>query len=138
MPTTEAKPYRLVSVAALIDNDGRVLLARRPEYKEMPGLWEFPGGKIEPSETPETALIRELSEELAINTITSCLAPIAFSSHAYSDFHLVLLLYACRRWHGEPRPIEGGEVVWVRSARIGDYPMPEASKPLVAMIQDWL
>ncbi|MGB0810893.1 MAG: (deoxy)nucleoside triphosphate pyrophosphohydrolase, partial [Candidatus Puniceispirillaceae bacterium] len=108
----------LVSAVALIDRDGRVLLAQRPEGKAMAGLWEFPGGKIEKGETPEDALIRELKEELAINTVSSCLAPLAFASHDYDDMHLILLLYACRRWKGEARHQEGGEITWVRAPRL--------------------
>lgn len=135
---TSLKPHILVSAAALIDGDGRVLLARRPEGKAMAGLWEFPGGKIETGETPEDALIRELKEELAINTVSSCLAPLAFASHDYDDMHLILLLYACRRWQGEARHQEGGEITWVRAPRLRDYPMPPADIPLISMLQDWL
>ena len=140
MPITEPslKPIVLVSAVALIDTDGRVLLARRPEGKAMAGLWEFPGGKIEPGETPEAALIREMTEELGINTEQSCLAPIAFASHGYDDFHLLLLLYACRRWRGAVSPREGNDTVWVRPNRLRDYPMPPADEPLVAMLQDLL
>ena len=133
-----SKPRLLVSAAALIDTDGRVLLAQRPEGKSMAGLWEFPGGKIETGETPEDALIRELEEELAISTVTSCLAPLAFASHDYPDNHLILLLYACRRWQGEPVHQEGGNIAWVRAARLRDYPMPPADLPLISMLQDWL
>ena len=140
MPITDpdSKPMVLVSAAALIDVDGRVLLARRPEGKAMAGLWEFPGGKVETGETPEAALIRELGEELAINTVESCLAPIAFASHGYDDFHLLLMLYACRRWKGNITPQENNEIVWVRPNRLRDYPMPPADEPLVAMVQDLL
>lgn len=134
----DMKPTVLVSAAALIDVDGRVLLAQRPEGKAMAGLWEFPGGKVEPGETPEAALIRELDEELAVNTKESCLAPLTFASHEYDDFHLLLLLYVCRRWHGTPTPKENNPVIWVRPPRLGDYPMPPADKPLVAMLQDLL
>ena len=134
----DMKPTVLVSAAALIDVDGRVLLAQRPEGKAMAGLWEFPGGKVEPDETPEAALIRELDEELAVNTKESCLAPLTFASHEYDDFHLLLLLYVCRRWHGTPTPKENNPVIWVRPPRLGDYPMPPADKPLVAMLQDLL
>ena len=102
------------------------------------GLWEFPGGKVEPGETPEAALIRELDEELAVNTKESCLAPLTFASHEYDDFHLLLLLYVCRRWHGTPTPKENNPMIWVRPPRLGDYPMPPADKPLVAMLQDLL
>ena len=139
MPNTAAdKPRLLVSAAALVDADGRVLLARRPEGKSMAGLWEFPGGKVEPGETPESALIRELGEELAIDTVESCLAPLAFSSHDYGDFHLVLLLFACRQWKGAPSPTEGNELAWVRPNRMRDYEMPPADAPLVAMLRDIL
>ncbi len=134
----------LVSAVALIDRDGRVLLAQRPEGKAMAGLWEFPGGKIEPGETPETALIRELDEELGINTAASCLAPLSFASHSYgaSDnraaFHLLMMLYVCRRWQGRPQPIEGGALKWVRPQQLRDFPMPEADIPLIAALQDLL
>ena len=134
----------LVSAVALIDRDGRVLLAQRPEGKPMAGLWEFPGGKIEPGETPETALIRELDEELGINTATSCLAPLSFASHSYSAsknraaFHLLMMLYVCRRWQGRPQPIEGGALKWVRPQQLRDYPMPDADIPLIAALQDLL
>ena len=134
----------LVSAVALIDRDGRVLLAQRPDGKPMAGLWEFPGGKIEPGETPETALIRELNEELDINTAASCLAPLSFASHSYtaSDnrpaFHLLMMLYVCRRWQGRPQPIEGGALKWVRPQQLRDYPMPEADIPLIAALQDLL
>ena len=134
----------LVSAVALIDRDGRVLLAQRPEGKPMAGLWEFPGGKIEPSETPETALIRELDEELGINTNTSCLAPLSFARHSYSAsdnrtaFHLLMMLYVCRRWQGRPQPIEGGALKWVRPQKLRDYPMPDADIPLIAALQDLL
>ena len=134
----DMKPTVLVSAAALIDVDGRVLLAQRPEGKAMAGMWEFPGGKVEKGETPEAALIRELEEELAVNTKESCLAPLSFASHEYDDFHLLLLLYVCRRWHGTPTPKENNPVIWVRPPRLGDYPMPPADKPLVAMLQDLL
>ena len=134
----------LVSAVALIDRDSRVLLAQRPEGKTMAGLWEFPGGKIELGETPETALIRELEEELGINTAASCLAPLTFSSHSYgasgnrAAFHLLMMLYVCRRWQGRPRPIEGGTLKWVRPQQLRDYPMPAADIPLIAALQDLL
>ena len=134
----------LVSAVALIDLDGRVLLAQRPEGKPMAGLWEFPGGKIEHGETPETALIRELDEELGINTAASCLAPLSFASHNYaaSDshvaFHVLLMLYVCRRWKGRPQPIEGGAIEWVRPQQLRAYPMPAADIPLIAALQDLL
>ena len=128
----------LVSAVALIDPDGRVLLARRPEGKPMAGLWEFPGGKVEPGETPEAALIRELEEELGIRTWNSCLAPLSFASHAYETFHLLMPLFACRRWEGIVRPREGQELAWVRARDLRDYPMPEADVPLIPVLQMWL
>jgi 8-oxo-dGTP diphosphatase len=140
MPITavDPKPRLLVSAAALIDGDGRVLLAQRPSGKSMAGLWEFPGGKVKTGETPEAALIRELDEELGIDTKESCLAPISFASHDYDDFHLILMLFICRRWQGVPTPKENNPIIWVRPPRLGDYPMPAADKPLVTMLQDLL
>ncbi len=132
------KPVVLVAAVALIDADGRVLLARRPEGKTMAGLWEFPGGKVQPGETPEQALVRELAEELAVDTRESCLAPLAFASHAYQDFHLLMPLYACRVWRGQAQPMEGQELAWVRAPRLWDYPMPPADRPLIALLQEWL
>lgn len=131
-------PTVLVSAVALIDVDGRVLIAQRPEGKSMAGLWEFPGGKVKEGETPEAALIRELNEELAIDTQESCLAPFTFASHAYDSFHLLMPLYLCRRWQGTPRPLEGQVLKWVRPMALRDYPMPPADKPLVAMLRDFL
>lgn len=128
----------LVVAAALIDADGRVLLAQRPEGKSMAGLWEFPGGKVEAGETPEAALIRELREELSIEIRPKCLAPFTFASHAYETFHLLMPLYVCRNWDGEIRPREGQRVVWVRAARLGDYDMPPADEPLRTMLRDLL
>jgi 8-oxo-dGTP diphosphatase len=128
----------LVSAVALIDADGRVLLAQRPEGKSMAGLWEFPGGKVEVGETPEAALIRELHEELGINTWKSCLAPLTFASHAYEKFHLLMPLFACRRWEGVPTPREGQTLAWVRPDRLRDYPMPPAYIPLIPILRDWL
>ena len=128
----------LVSAVALIDPDGRVLLAQRPEGKSMAGLWEFPGGKVEPGETPEAALIRELKEELGIDTWQSCLAPLTFASHAYPEFHLLMPLFVCRRWQGTATPHEGQALAWVRPASLRDYPMPPADLPLVAILRDWL
>lgn len=128
----------LVSAVALIDVDGRVLLAQRPEGKPMAGLWEFPGGKIETGETPEAALIRELQEELGINTWASCLAPLTFASHSYDDFHLMMPLFACRKWEGTPRGREGQVLKWVTPAQMRDYPMPAADIPLIAVLRDWL
>ena len=128
----------LVAAVALIDVDGRVLLAQRPEGKSMAGLWEFPGGKVEPGETPEAALIRELREELAIDTWQSCLAPLTFASHSYDSFHLLMPLYACRKWEGAPQPQEGQKLAWVRPNEMKSYPMPAADLPLVAILRDWL
>ena len=132
------KPLLLVAAAALVDVDGRVLLAKRPEGKAMAGLWEFPGGKVHEGETPEAALIRELKEELDIDTRASCLAAIAFASHAYEDFHLLMPLYACRVWKGRMTPREGQELAWVRPARLADYPLPPADEPLIAILRDLL
>jgi 8-oxo-dGTP diphosphatase len=128
----------LVAAVALIDADGRVLLAQRPPGKAMAGLWEFPGGKVDPGETPEAALIRELDEELGIDVAASCLAPFTFASHSYADFHLLMPLYVCRKWSGILVPREGQSLKWVRPAQLGDYPMPPADKPLVAMLRDLL
>ncbi|HHX91281.1 MAG TPA: 8-oxo-dGTP diphosphatase MutT [Paracoccus sp.] len=128
----------LVSAVALIDSDGRVLLARRPQGKEMAGLWEFPGGKVEPGETPEAALIRELHEELGIETWASCLAPLSFASHSYPGFHLLMPLFACRRWQGIVTPREGQALKWVRANDLRDYPMPPADLPLIPILRDWL
>ncbi|WP_322096117.1 8-oxo-dGTP diphosphatase MutT [Pelagibius litoralis] len=133
-----AQPLLLVAAAALIDIDGRVLLAQRPEGRSMAGLWEFPGGKVDTGETPEGALVRELQEELGIDTRQSCLAPIAFASHAYESFHLLMPLYACRTWRGAVQPREGQSLTWVRPARLGDYEMPPADAPLVAVLRDLL
>lgn len=128
----------LVSAVALIDIDGRVLIAQRPEGKSMAGLWEFPGGKVEDGETPEAALIRELREELGIDTRASCLAPLAFASHSYESFHLLMPLFACRRWEGTVTPLEGQKLAWVRPNALRDYPMPPADKPLIPILRDWL
>ena len=128
----------LVSAVALIDRDGRVLLAQRPTGKSMAGLWEFPGGKVEPGETPEHALIRELEEELGINTWASCLAPLTFASHTYEDFHLLMPLFACRKWEGIPQPREGQTLKWVLPRDFKDYPMPPADIPLIPILRDWL
>ena len=140
MAATGAEPGGAVAVVcvALIDTDGRVLLAERPAGKPMAGLWEFPGGKIKPQETPEAALIRELKEELGIDVAAACLAPYTFASHSYEDFHVLLLLYLCRRWQGMVTPCEGQTLAWVRAAKLRDYAMPEADKPLVAMLKDVL
>ena len=128
----------LVVAVALVDTDGRVLIARRPEGKALAGLWEFPGGKVDPGETPEAALIRELREELAIDTQESCLAPFTFASHRYERFHLLMPLYVCRKWSGIVTAREGQQLKWVRPARLGEYPMPPADKPLLAMLRDLL
>jgi len=128
----------LVSAVALIDVDGRVLLAQRPPGKSMAGLWEFPGGKIEDGETPEAALIRELHEELGIETWSSCLAPLTFASHSYETFHLMMPLFACRKWEGMPRAREGQVLKWVKPTDMADYPMPAADIPLIATLRDWL
>ena len=131
-------PLLLVSAVALIDSVDRILLGRRPIDKPMPGLWEFPGGKINLGETPEEALIRELKEELGIDTKESCLAPIAFASHRYDESHLLMPLFVCRVWEGIPHPIEGQELAWVTIADMRNYPMPPADTPLVAMLRDIL
>ena len=128
----------LVSAVALIDRDGRVLLAQRPEGKSMAGLWEFPGGKVEVGETPEAALIRELEEELEINTWKSCLAPLTFASHAYEDFHLLMPLFVCRKWEGVPQPRENQTLKWVRKQELRSYDMPAADVPLIPILYDWL
>ena len=128
----------LVVACALVDVDGRVLIAKRPQGRPMAGLWEFPGGKVETGETPETAMIRELEEELGIKVKPACLAPFTFASHAYETFHLLMPLFICRKWDGEVRPREGQEITWVRAKRLGDYEMPPADVPLVAMLRDLL
>lgn len=128
----------LVSAVALIDSEGRVLLAQRPAGKSLAGLWEFPGGKVDPGESPEQALIRELHEELGIETWKSCLAPLTFASHSYDDFHLLMPLFACRRWDGIATGREGQTLAWVRPDRLRDYPMPPADLPLIPILRDWL
>ncbi|MEZ5925947.1 MAG: (deoxy)nucleoside triphosphate pyrophosphohydrolase [Hyphomicrobiaceae bacterium] len=128
----------LVAACALIDPDGRVLLARRPPGKPMAGLWEFPGGKVEKGERPEVALIRELREELGIEVSEKCLAPFTFASHTYDAFHLLMPLYVCRRWQGEIEAREGQELTWARPHRMRDYAMPPADEPLCAMLADLL
>ena len=128
----------LVAAVALIDADGRVLISKRPEGKQLGGLWEFPGGKVEQGERPETALIRELKEELAIDVAESCLAPLTFASHAYEDFHLLMPLYICRRWKGQVTGAEGQEISWVKPLRLRDYPMPPADIPLIPHLIDLL
>lgn len=128
----------LVAAVALVDADGRVLIARRPEGKPMAGLWEFPGGKVEAGERPETALLRELKEELGIDVSEACLAPLTFASHAYSDFHLLMPLYVCRRWQGMVTAREKQELAWVKPLKLRDYPMPPADVPLIPHLIDLL
>ena len=128
----------LVAACALIDADGRVLIAQRPPGKAMAGLWEFPGGKVDPGETPEHALVRELHEELGIETAASCLAPIAFASHGYATFHLLMPVFACRKWAGTPQPREGQALRWVMPGELSRYPMPPADVPLVGLLRDLL
>jgi len=128
----------LVVAVALVDADRRVLIAQRPEGKAMAGLWEFPGGKVEPGETPEAALIRELEEELGISTKTACLAPVSFASHSYDNVHLLMPLYACRKWQGTPEPREHQALRWVRPQKLRDFPMPPADEPLIAALCDLL
>ena len=127
-----------VAACALVDTDGRVLLAQRPAGKPMAGLWEFPGGKVETGERPEQTLIRELKEELGILINEACLAPLTFASHAYPDFHLLMPLYVCRRWEGTPMALEGQQLAWVRVNRLRDYPMPPADEPLVSHLMTLL
>jgi len=146
MPTTEPDPAEitadvpiiLVVAVALVDVDGRVLIAQRPEGKSMAGLWEFPGGKVDPGETPELALIRELQEEIGIDVTENCLAPFTFASHRYDDFHLLMPLYVCRVWDGTVSGREGQTLKWVRALDLKDYPMPPADVPLIAMLRDLL
>lgn len=122
----------------MVDVDGRVLLAQRPEGKPLAGLWEFPGGKLEAGETPEEALIRELDEELGVQVAQACLAPFAFASHAYESFHLLMPLFLCRRWSGTPQPHAHAALRWVRPERFGDYEVPPADVPLMAQLRDFL
>lgn len=131
-------PVVLVAAVALVNAKGHVLLAQRPEGKSMAGLWEFPGGKVQPGETPEYALMRELEEELGIETRECCFSPIGFASHSYDDFHLLMPLFVCRAWRGEPQPLEAQALVWVAPQDLYDYPMPEADIPLVYQIRDRL
>ncbi len=133
-----AHPVILVVAVALVDPDGRVLLAQRPPGKSLAGLWEFPGGKVEPGETPEVALIRELKEEIGIDVTAACLAPFTFASHTYETFHLLMPLYVCRRWSGTPRPLLGQALTWKRPRDMAEMPMPPADVPLVAMLRDLL
>ena len=129
-------PTVLVVAVALIDPDGRILIAKRPEGKQLAGLWEFPGGKVEPGERPEQALIRELKEELGIDVKEACLAPFVFTSHAYEKFHLLMPLYLCRRWSGTVVAKEHSALAWVKPAKLRDYPMPPADEPLIAWLRD--
>jgi 8-oxo-dGTP diphosphatase len=134
----QGKRLLLVVACALVDADGRVLLSQRPEGKSLAGLWEFPGGKLEAGETPEQTLIRELREELGIETKAECLAPLTFASHSYDDFHLLMPLYICRRYEGIARGMEGQMVKWVRAKDLRQYPMPAADEPLVPFLVDLL
>ncbi|MGQ9372118.1 (deoxy)nucleoside triphosphate pyrophosphohydrolase [Azospirillum sp. ST 5-10] len=137
-PPAGSAPVLLVAAVALVDPDGRVLLARRPPGKPLAGLWEFPGGKVHADETPEAALVRELKEELDVDTAASCLAPFTFASHRYESFHLLMPLYVCRVWNGTVTALEGQQLAWVYPNRMADYPMPPADVPLVAMLRDLL
>jgi 8-oxo-dGTP diphosphatase len=134
----ESLPVLLVVAVALVDADGRVLLAQRPPGKPMAGLWEFPGGKVQDGEAPEAALIRELKEELGIDVTEACLAPLTFASHRYERFHLLMPLYVCRRWQGIVAAREAQTLAWVRPAKLDQYAMPPADKPLIAMLRDLL
>jgi len=133
-----SKPILLVAACALVDADGRVLLAQRPEGKTLAGLWEFPGGKVEAGETPEETLIRELEEELGITTKAPCLAPLTFASHSYESFHLLMPLFICRRFEGFAHGREGQAIKWVRPQALRDYPMPPADEPLIPFLRDLL
>ncbi|MBD9651967.1 8-oxo-dGTP diphosphatase MutT [Ensifer sp. PDNC004] len=132
------KKIVLVAACALVDSDGRILLAQRPEGKSLAGLWEFPGGKVEAGETPEETLIRELEEELGIRTKVACLAPLTFASHTYDEFHLLMPLYVCRRYEGVATGREGQAIKWVRPKALRDYPMPPADEPLIPFLMDLL
>lgn len=134
----EGRKILLVAACALVDTDGRILLAQRPEGKSLAGLWEFPGGKVEAGETPEETLIRELDEELGIKTKVACLAPLTFASHTYETFHLLMPLYVCRRYEGIPHGREGQSIKWVKPQALRDYPMPPADEPLIPYLQDLL
>ncbi len=135
---TGAQKIILVAAVLLVDIDGKILLSQRPVGKSMAGLWEFPGGKIEEGETPERALIRELKEELNINTTQACFAPFTFASHTYEDFHLLMPCFLCRKWDGFVTGAEGQKVTWVKPEDLKNYPMPPADKPLLAMIRDFI
>jgi 8-oxo-dGTP diphosphatase len=135
-PSAPGLRLTLVVAVALIDADNRVLIAQRPEGKQLAGLWEFPGGKVEPGERPEGTLIRELHEELGIVVKEACLAPLTFASHAYESFHLLMPLYVCRRWDGFVRPLEGQALKWVKPRALRDYPMPPADEPLIPFLID--
>ena len=132
------QPTLLVAAAALVDADGRVLICQRPQGKQLAGLWEFPGGKVEAGETPEACLIRELDEELGIAITHACLAPFVFASHSYEAFHLLMPLYLCRRWEGQVTAKEHEALAWVKPSKLTDYPMPPADAPLVAWLRDLL
>jgi len=136
--STAGRSLLLVAACALVDTDGRVLLAQRPEGKQLAGLWEFPGGKVEPGETPEQCIIRELQEEIGIETEIPCLAPLTFASHSYDDFHLLMPLFVCRRFRGIAQPREGQALKWVRPKQMRDYPMPPADAPLIPFLIDLL
>lgn len=135
---TAQRPILLVAACALVDTDGRVLLAQRPEGKALAGLWEFPGGKVEAGESPEETVVRELKEELGIVTREPCLAPLTFASHAYENFHLMMPLFVCRKFEGTPRSLEGQQLKWVRPRAMRDYPMPPADEPLIPFLIDLL
>ena len=128
----------LVVAVVLVDREGRILLSQRPSGKSMAGLWELPGGKVENEELPEEALILELKEELGIDTWSSCLAPLSFASHSYEDFHLLMPVFVCRKWLGNPIPMEGQTLKWVSKNKLKDYPMPQADTPIIAVIRDLL
>lgn len=138
MTDREPKKLLLVVACALVDADGRVLIAQRPEGKQLAGLWEFPGGKMEPGETPEETLVRELKEELGIETKVACLAPLTFASHSYETFNLLMPLYVCRRFWGIPRPLDAQALKWVKPNKLRDYPMPPADAPLIPFLIDLL
>lgn len=133
-----ARRLLIVVAVALIDADNRVLISKRPEGKQLAGLWEFPGGKLDPGETPEAALTRELKEELGIDVCETCLAPLSFASHTYDGFHLLMPLYICRNWDGDVVPLEGQEIAWVKANRLQNYPMPPADAPLIPALRDLL